>query len=154
MASRRALQIGGATVAVGTVYYLYSAGGNPKVAEKKLEHDMHAAGARLRGQDLSAGEAEKKGEVLAKEVGASLDRTVDSVRGEIRQADKVITAKMHEAGSKLDHLKDDAVKNAEAAYKDSSKELKQEVDQFDKTVTRKTAEAKTGIASWLGFGGK
>lgn len=37
MASRRALQIGGATVAVGTVYYLYSAGGNPKVAEKKLE---------------------------------------------------------------------------------------------------------------------
>lgn len=37
MASRRALQIGGATIAVGGVYYLYSAGGNPKVAEKKLE---------------------------------------------------------------------------------------------------------------------
>lgn len=37
MASRRILQIGGATVAVGTVYYLYSAGGNPQVAEKKLE---------------------------------------------------------------------------------------------------------------------
>lgn len=37
MASRRALQIGGATLAVGGVYYLYSAGGNPKVAEKKLE---------------------------------------------------------------------------------------------------------------------
>lgn len=40
MASRRALQIGGATVAVGTVYYLYSAGGNPKVAEKKLERRL------------------------------------------------------------------------------------------------------------------
>lgn len=40
MASRRVLQIGGATVAVGGAYYLYSAGGNPSVAEKKLERAM------------------------------------------------------------------------------------------------------------------
>ncbi|KAL8832871.1 MAG: hypothetical protein Q9170_004713 [Blastenia crenularia] len=154
MASRRALQVGGATVAVGTVYYLYSAGGNPSVAEKKLEHDVSAAGARLKGQDLSSKEAQKKGEVFAKEAGATLDRTVDSVRGEIRQADKVITTKMHEAGSKLDQLKDDGTKSLDKAYKDTSKELKQTADSFDKTVTKKTAEAKTGISSWLGFGGK
>ncbi|KAL8644289.1 MAG: hypothetical protein Q9210_007328 [Variospora velana] len=154
MASRRALQIGGATVGVGAVYYLYSAGGNPSVAEKKLEHDVSAAGARLKGQDMSTKEGQKKAEVLAKEAGATLDRTVDTVRGEVRQADQVITAKMHEAGSKLDQLKDDGSKKLDSAYKDTSKELQQTADTFDKTVNRKTAEAKSGISSWLGFGGK
>ncbi|KAI4094797.1 MAG: hypothetical protein LQ348_003156 [Seirophora lacunosa] len=154
MASRRAIQVGGAAVGVGAVYYLYAAGGNPSVAEKKLEHDVSAAGARLKGQDLSANEAQKKGEVLAKEAGATIDRTVDSVRGEVKHADQVITAKMHEAGSKLDHLKDDGAKKIDAAYKDTSKELQQTADTFDKTVNKKTAEAKSGISSWLGFGGK
>lgn len=37
---------------------------------------MSAAGARLKGQDESGKEAQKKGEVFAKEVGASFDRTV------------------------------------------------------------------------------
>ncbi|KAL8641193.1 MAG: hypothetical protein Q9228_001974 [Teloschistes exilis] len=152
MASRRLLQIGGATVAVGTVYYLYSAGGNPQVAEKKLEHDMSAAGARLQGKDLSAKEAQKKGEVWAKEAGATLDRTVDNVRGEIKQADSIVTSKMHEAGSKVDQLKDEGTKHLKDAYKDTSKELQQTADNFDKTVTKKTAEAKSGISSWLGFG--
>ncbi len=94
MASRRALQIGGVTVVAGGAYYLYSAGGNPSVAEKKLEResrqglrshvrcsqplpdDMSAASARLQGKDISGKEAQKKGEVLAKEAGATLDRTV------------------------------------------------------------------------------
>lgn len=61
---------------------------------------------------------------------------------------------MHEAGSKLDHLKDDGAKKIDAAYKDTSKELQQTADTFDKTVNKKTAEAKSGISSWLGFGGK
>ncbi|KAI4171898.1 MAG: hypothetical protein LQ343_003975 [Gyalolechia ehrenbergii] len=154
MATKRALQIGGVTVAVGASYYLYTAGGNPQVAEKQLEHDVSAAGARLKGQELSGKEAQKKGEVFAKEAGATLDRTVDSVRGEVKQADQVITTKMHEAGSKLDQLKDDGSKSLDKAYKDTSKELQQTTDNFDKKVTQKTAEAKSGISSWLGFGGK
>ncbi|KAL8946816.1 MAG: hypothetical protein Q9222_006841 [Ikaeria aurantiellina] len=152
MASRRVLQIGGVVIVAGGGYYLYSAGGNPQVAEKKLEHDMSAAGARLKGQDLSGKEAQKQGEVFAKEAGATLDRTVDTVRGEVRQADKVVTSKMHEAGSKLDQLKDDGSKKLDKAYKDSSKELQQTADSFDKTVNKKTSEAKSGISSWLGFG--
>lgn len=35
--SRRALTIGGLLVAGGAGYYLYSAGGDPKVAQKNLE---------------------------------------------------------------------------------------------------------------------
>lgn len=70
---------------------------------------------------------------------------VDSVRGEIRQADKVVTSKLHE-------VEDEAAKKLKDTYKETSKELQQTADNFDKTVTRKTVEAKTGIASWLGFG--
>ncbi|KAI4181024.1 MAG: hypothetical protein LQ346_006869 [Caloplaca aetnensis] len=154
MASRRALQIGGVTVVAGGAYYLYSAGGNPSVAEKKLERDASTTGARLQGKDVSGKEAQKKGELLAKEAGATLDRTVDSVRHDISKADKVITTKMHEAGSKLDQVKDDGTKKLDAAYKETSKDLKETADNFDKTVTKKTSEAKSGISSWLGFGGK
>jgi hypothetical protein len=35
--SRRGLTIGGLAVAGGVGYYLYSAGGDPKVAQKKFE---------------------------------------------------------------------------------------------------------------------
>jgi hypothetical protein len=35
--SRRALTIGGLVVAAGAGYYLYAAGGDPKVAQKNIE---------------------------------------------------------------------------------------------------------------------
>lgn len=73
---------------------------------------------------------------------------VDNVRADIRQADRLITSKMHEAGSKVDQLKDEGTK----ALKDTSKELQQTADSFDKKVSQKTSEAKSGISSWLGFG--
>lgn len=47
MASRRALQIGGVTVVAGGAYYLYSAGGNPSVAEKKLERESFSDSERV-----------------------------------------------------------------------------------------------------------
>ena len=68
---------------------------------------------------------------------------------------------MGQAGQKLDQLSADGSKKldsvynqASQAYKDTSKELKDSADNFDKTVTKKTTEAKSGIMSWLGFGGK
>lgn len=59
---------------------------------------------------------------------------------------------MHEAGSKLDQMTDDGTKSLDKAYKDTSKELQQTADNFDKKVNQKTSEAKSGISSWLGFG--
>jgi hypothetical protein len=40
--SNRILQVGGLAAAGGAAYYLYSAGGNPKLAEKKMER-KHAS---------------------------------------------------------------------------------------------------------------
>jgi hypothetical protein len=39
MASRRALTFGGVAAAAGVGYYLYKAGGDPKVAEKQFERE-------------------------------------------------------------------------------------------------------------------
>jgi vacuolar-type H+-ATPase subunit H len=46
----------------------------------------------------------------------------------------------------------DASSKAEQYRKGAAKELNKEVDKFDKTIEKKTSEAKSGISSW--FGGK
>jgi vacuolar-type H+-ATPase subunit H len=46
----------------------------------------------------------------------------------------------------------EASSKAEQYRKDADKEMNKEVDKFDKTIEKKTSEAKSGISSW--FGGK
>ena len=60
---------------------------------------------------------------------------------------------MSEADSKLHQLKSDGISKLEETRKTTGKELKDTVNTFDKTVEKKTAEAKSGISSWFGFGG-
>ena len=59
---------------------------------------------------------------------------------------------MSEAEAKLSKLKADGTAKIDEARKETAKELKDSIDNFDKTVIRKTSEAKTGISSWFGFG--
>lgn len=96
MAGRsRVVPILGVVAAGGVGYYLYAAGGDPKLAEKKFEsvypcldhcyashaenvpEDAASASARVKS-DLpgSSKEAKKQGEVWARETGAKLDSTV------------------------------------------------------------------------------
>jgi len=46
----------------------------------------------------------------------------------------------------------DAKASAADLREKSGKELNQAIDKFDKTVEKKSSEAKSGISSW--FGGK
>ena len=102
MSQKSRLPLYASAAAVGAVgYYLYSAGGSPKVAEKKFERksiksrvdwqfggillliystadDVSSASARLRGQQVSGKEAEKKGEELAHRAGSAIDSTVSA----------------------------------------------------------------------------
>ena len=55
---------------------------------------------------------------------------------------------MAEADAKIDHLKAEGIQKAKELRKDTDKKI----DEFDTTVIRKTQEAKSGIASWFGFG--
>lgn len=84
----------GLAAAGGVGYYLYSAGGSPKVAEKKLEGaselddkqrilanhsiaDLAKASAKIKGEMPGRGkEAQKTGEAWATEAGAKIDSAV------------------------------------------------------------------------------
>ncbi|KAI9779908.1 MAG: hypothetical protein M1835_004612 [Candelina submexicana] len=131
----------GVVVASAGGYYLYAAGGEPKVAQKKAEADA----ARFGGSNQKS--AQKQGEELAQELGSKIDHTIDDAR-----------AKLHETDQKVGKYTKDLSKQVSSEVSrveaETAKELKDTVNTFDKTVERKTVEAKKGISSWLGFGGK
>ncbi|TAQ91452.1 hypothetical protein B7494_g186 [Chlorociboria aeruginascens] len=117
----------GLTAAGGVGYYLYSAGGNPKVAEKQFEKDVSAASAKVKSELPGRGkEAQKEGEKWAQEAGAKIDSASDSARAELAKANQY--------------------------RKDLGKDTQKKIDEIDNKVEKKTSEAKSGISSW--FGGK
>jgi len=118
-------------LAGGAGYYLYTAGGDPKVAQKNLEADASKAAAKLK-TDVpgKAKEAEKTGEAYAAQAGQKFDAAVG-----------VAKSKVADAQAKADELR-----------KDTAKQLNTAIDKLDKTVEKKASEAKSGISSW--FGGK
>jgi len=138
MSSRNGLTIAGLAVAGAAGYYLYSAGGDPKVAEKQLEADASKASAKVRSElpgrtkeaEKTAQSYEKKGEALATSAGKKFDEAFADTKSKLAQTKE----------------------QAESYRKDAAKELNKDIDKFDKTVEKKTAEAKSGLSSW--FGGK
>ncbi|CAM1500788.1 Fc.00g099500.m01.CDS01 [Cosmosporella sp. VM-42] len=131
--SRVPLILGG-TAAAGVGYYFYAAGGNAKAAENKFESDAHRAAASVKSHlpGSSPINAEKDAKNYGREAGAKVDNA-------LAEADKQIGR---------------AQSNAKAYAKDTKAEALKAVDKFDTTVEKKTAEAKSGISSWFGFGGK
>jgi len=55
---------------------------------------------------------------------------------------------MGEAENKLDKFKSDTVTKLEQTKKETGREI----DKFDQVIEKKTADAKSGISSWFGFG--
>lgn len=70
----------------------------------------------------------------------------------MHDADKIIAQKASEVEAKFDKLKHDGAAQFEKTKKETGKEMHDTIDKFDKTVERKTSEAKSGISSWFGFG--
>ncbi|CAF9937843.1 MAG: hypothetical protein HETSPECPRED_000678 [Heterodermia speciosa] len=153
MAARsRILPIAAGAVALGGGYYFYTAGGDPKVAKKEISHDATTAANRLKGNDYSAKEAQKQGEEWAQKAGSKIDSTVDDARKQIHEADAVITQKAREAEKKVSNLAHSTIAQAQESAKETRKDANAAIQDFDKTVERKAAEAKSGISSWFGFG--
>ncbi|KAI9849888.1 MAG: hypothetical protein M1837_000102 [Sclerophora amabilis] len=112
-------------------YYLYTAGGDPKVAQKQMEHDAARASSSIKSDLPGQGkEARKEGEAKAQEYGAKLDQTVDDAK-----------SKLNQTGNKLGDYR-----------KETGKDLQGKIDQADKKVEEGAAKAKSGISGW--FGGK
>ncbi|KAL2204201.1 hypothetical protein CC79DRAFT_1324974 [Sarocladium strictum] len=105
----------------GIGYYLFSAGGNPKAAEKKFEADAHRAAATAKAH-LPGNSPDAKN--YGKEAGAKIDNA-------IAEADR-------QAGR--------AKSNVEALAKDARAEGLKAVDKFDAKVEEGAAKAK----GWFG----
>lgn len=126
----------GLAAASGIGYYLYSAGGNPRVAEKQFESDAHRAAAKIRGEahdikrDIrdNSRSAEREGVRLGKEVGSKVDYAVNTVKDDFSKA-------KHEADAKTKQVKADTLKK---------------IDEFDRTVEEKAAKSKSYLSSWFG----
>ncbi|PVH76201.1 hypothetical protein DL98DRAFT_518092 [Cadophora sp. DSE1049] len=117
----------GLAAAGGVGYYLYNAGGNPKVAEKQVEADLSRASAKIKSEVPGrTKEAQKEGEKWASEAGAKLDNAVEKSKAELAKAEGKFDQYRKETGAKI--------------------------DAADRKIENKAAEAKSGISSW--FGGK
>jgi len=128
--SRFPLILGG-TAAAGLGYYLYTAGGNPKVAEKQFESDISRASAKVKSEIPGRGkEAQKEGEKWASEAGAKLDSATDKARAELAKAE-----------GKFDQYR-----------KEASSEALKKIDAADRKIEDGAAKAKSGISSWFGGG--
>ncbi|KAI1178664.1 hypothetical protein F4777DRAFT_575904 [Nemania sp. FL0916] len=114
----------GTTAVAGVGYYLYSAGGDGKAAQKQAEADAHKLSAKIKG------EAHKEPEGLAKQAGSRVDSAVAKTEAELAKARS----------------------GAEAYAKDTRDATVKKIDEFDKKVENESAKAKSGISSW--FGGK
>ncbi|KAF2449932.1 hypothetical protein P171DRAFT_428052 [Karstenula rhodostoma CBS 690.94] len=126
----------------GVGYYLYSAGGDPKLAEKKLEHDAAEATRKLRGdypgQDK---EAKKAGEEAYETARAKAQGLANDAKAKADKADAELAKYSADAKKKFEELKTETGREVNAA-----------ANKFDKEVTDGINKSK----GWFGgiFGGK
>ncbi|KAI9887191.1 MAG: hypothetical protein M1823_001018 [Watsoniomyces obsoletus] len=130
--NRLPLYIGlGAAGVVG--YYLYSAGGSPKIAKTEAERDAARVSSSIKSELPGRGTvARKDAEDLGQRAGAKFDSTVDEAKQKIYGAE----AKIERYG------------------KEASQDLRKKIDETDKSVEQAAAKAKSGLSSWLTPGNK
>jgi hypothetical protein len=179
MAARRiSVWLGAGAVGLGA-YYMYQAGGSPKVAEKQMERkaylfplrkstlriyladDAARLSSKVRGE-LPGKEKEAKTEakVYAEQAGQKIDRAVsitwlshfafDYITNErVFQIDDAKTT-TNKVDAKLEGYRANAEKKLDEYRKEAGKDLTSAVDKFDKTVEQKAAQSKSWIGSWFG----
>ncbi|KAI1773574.1 hypothetical protein F4818DRAFT_443412 [Hypoxylon cercidicola] len=131
MSRSRAPLAFGLAAAGGIGYYLYSAGGDPKVAQKKAEADAHRASAQFKSELPGRGEqARKDAEKYGTEAGSKVDSALNKSQAELQKA----------------------AQDTEAYAKDAKAAALKKVDEFDKKVEAEASKAKSGISSWFGGG--
>ncbi|EGY13331.1 hypothetical protein VD0002_g7776 [Verticillium dahliae] len=123
----------GLTAAGGIGYYLFAAGGSPKVAEKKAEADAHRAAASI------------KSHLPGRDVGA---------QGTLGDAAARTGAKIDHAAAEADKQFGIAKSNAEAFAKDAKAETLKSINEFDHKVENKASEVKKAASSWFSSGNK
>jgi len=131
MSRSKAPLVIGTALAGGVGYYLYSAGGSPKVAQKEFESDAHKAAAKIRGEvghPTQRTDYEKEGKHLGQSVGAKFDAAIKTV-------DKDLSKAKHET---------------ESYAKSAKAETLKKIDEMDRKVEEQAAKSKGYMSSWFG----
>jgi len=140
--TNRGVLLGGAAVAGGAVYYLYKAGGNPKVAEKTFEKDAASASSAIKSRLPGTGkEVEKEARLTGEKLGQSFDNAVSQAKDSTHKVDAKLEGYRTDAGKKIDEYR-----------RETGDTLNKAVDKFDKSVEKGAAQSKSWISGW--FGGK
>ncbi|KAH7358938.1 hypothetical protein B0T11DRAFT_109990 [Plectosphaerella cucumerina] len=132
MSKSRAPLVVAAAAAGGIGYYLYGAGGSPKVAEKRFESDVHKASAEVKSH--LPGSRDTNVQHNAADAAGRLGAKIDNIAAE---TDKQLSI---------------AKSNAEAYAKEAKANAMQSVNEFDRKVEDKAAQAKSGVSSWFSSG--
>ncbi|KAL2159110.1 hypothetical protein VTH06DRAFT_2869 [Thermothelomyces fergusii] len=119
----------GLVAAGGVGYYLYSAGGSPRAAEKQFESDAHHVAAKIKGEaPHRSTDIEQQGRKVGQEIGSKVDSAVETVNRDISK------------------VKNDTESYAKAAKADALKK----VDEFDRKVEDSASKGKSYLSSWFG----
>ncbi|KAF2812372.1 uncharacterized protein BDZ99DRAFT_474553 [Mytilinidion resinicola] len=142
MAGRKAFTFIGLPAAGVGAYYLYNAGGSPKVAEKQFEADAAQLSSKVRSE-LPGKEKEAKtsAKLYAQEAGEKVDKAADDAKAATNKVD-----------AKLESYRASAEKKLDESRRETGAKLTSAVDTFDKTVEKKASETKGWLGGW--FGGK
>ncbi|KAJ6138602.1 hypothetical protein N7471_005088 [Penicillium samsonianum] len=135
--SRVPLYLGLAAAGAGG-YYLYSAGGNPSAAKHQMRIDAEKAREKIPGTN----NAEKYGTDVGKEAGANVDDAIARARAE----GKRIPEFAQEGKEKLDELRGEA----KSKFNANRDKINSSVEQIDRDVEQKAAEAKGAVSGWFG----
>ncbi|KAF2674311.1 hypothetical protein BT63DRAFT_435443 [Microthyrium microscopicum] len=137
--SRRPLALAGLVAAGAGGYYLYSAGGDPKVAEKQFEADAAAASNKVKSKIPGSGkEAQKDFELNAQKAGQAFDNALANAKDQT-----------HKVDAKLENYRASAEQKIDNARRETGKTLNNAVDKFDSTVEKKASESKSWLGGWF-----
>jgi len=140
--ANRPLVLGGAAVAGGIAYYLYKAGGDPKVAEKTFEKDAASASSTIKSHIPGTGkEVEKEAKLTGQKIGSAYDDAVAKAKDTTHKVDAKLESYRAEGGKKLDEYR-----------RETGDTLNKAVDKFDKSVEKGASQSKSWVSGW--FGGK
>jgi len=140
--SGRPLLLGAAAIAGGAGYYLYRAGGDPKVAEKTFEKDAASASSSIKSRLPGTGkEVEKQAQLTGEKIGSAFDNAMASTKDAT-----------HKVDAKLESYRTDTSKKLDEYRKETGDKLNKAVDKFDHSVEKGAAQSKSWISGW--FGGK
>ncbi|PYI07477.1 hypothetical protein BO78DRAFT_396344 [Aspergillus sclerotiicarbonarius CBS 121057] len=118
-----ALYLGIAALGAGG-YYMYRAGGDPKVAKEEMKQDAHIA----RLKTPTGDQAEKAGEKAAYETRLNVDEAINTTRAEAK----------------------DNLNRLEKITRDTTAELRSGAEKIEGKMEEKAAEAKGSISGWFG----